>query len=99
MRRAFASLTRYICTARVAKHRLFVWTEKATLPDSQVVVFARNTTISSGSFTHDHTNYGHLGWAPRLKTALVTHQVVHLRPSRCPGLQERNQREIPAWKR
>lgn len=33
-------LPRYLCTARVAKFRLFVWAEPPTLPDSQVFAFA-----------------------------------------------------------
>jgi len=56
MRRALAPLPRYLCTARVAKHRLFVWTDRATLPDSQVVVFARDDDYAFGvlhSWAHE----------------------------------------------
>jgi type II restriction/modification system DNA methylase subunit YeeA len=42
MRAAIAPLTRYICTPLLAKHRLFVWLEHPTLPDHQLIVFARD---------------------------------------------------------
>jgi hypothetical protein len=41
LRAAIASLHRYIGTARVAKHRLFAFISSETLPDSQVIVIAR----------------------------------------------------------
>lgn len=40
MRAALAGLPRYIATARVAKHRLFVWVDAHVLCDAQVFVFA-----------------------------------------------------------
>lgn len=42
MRAALAPLPRYIATARVSKHRLFVWLTAGTLPDSATCVFARS---------------------------------------------------------
>ena len=42
LRQAIDRLERYIATARLAKHRLFVYVKAKTLPDGQVVVFARN---------------------------------------------------------
>jgi len=42
MREALRGKERYIATARVAKHRLFVWVDSSVLPDSQVVVIARD---------------------------------------------------------
>ena len=42
MRRACAPLRRFIATPRVAKHRLFVWLGSRTLPDSQLIIFARD---------------------------------------------------------
>ena len=42
MRQALTGLTRFIGTPRVTKHRLFVWLQPRTLPDSQVIVFARD---------------------------------------------------------
>lgn len=48
MRSALAGLTRYIGTPRVAKHRMFVWLDISVLPDSQVVVFAREDDFFFG---------------------------------------------------
>lgn len=42
MNAALDGLNRYLGTARVAKHRLFGWLPKGTVPDSQVIVFARD---------------------------------------------------------
>ena len=42
MREAIASLPRYAGTARVAKHRLFVWIKHPTLPDSAIIAIARD---------------------------------------------------------
>ena len=39
-RQATAKLPRYIGTARVAKHRLFVWQDSPVLPDSKVIAIA-----------------------------------------------------------
>jgi hypothetical protein len=39
-RRAIETLPRYIGTARVAKHRLFVWQDSVVLPDSKVIAIA-----------------------------------------------------------
>ncbi len=41
-------LTRYIATPRVAKHRLFVWLDAGTLPDSRSIVFARDDDYTFG---------------------------------------------------
>jgi len=41
MRLSLAPCSRFIGTPRVTKHRLFTWLEAPTLPDSQVIVFAR----------------------------------------------------------
>jgi hypothetical protein len=48
MREAIAPLPRFAATARVAKHRLFVWVTSATLPDCQAIVFARSDDYSFG---------------------------------------------------
>jgi hypothetical protein len=39
-RRATSDLPRYLGTARVAKHRLFVWQDSSVLPDSKVIAIA-----------------------------------------------------------
>lgn len=48
MRAALAPLRRYICTPRVAKHRLFVWLPTATLPDSATIAIARDDDYTFG---------------------------------------------------
>lgn len=42
LRAAVKGLNRYIATARVAKHRLFVFISAMTVPDGQIVVIARS---------------------------------------------------------
>jgi type II restriction/modification system DNA methylase subunit YeeA len=41
MRRALLKVTRYVVTPRVSKHRIFLWQNASTFPDSAVVLFAR----------------------------------------------------------
>jgi hypothetical protein len=41
LRSALIGCSRFILTARVAKHRMFVWCHRATLPDSRVYAIAR----------------------------------------------------------
>ncbi len=66
MREALHSLSRFIGTARVAKHRLFVWLPKKTNPDSQVVVFAREDDYFFGVL---HSRL-HEVWSLRMGTWL-----------------------------
>ena len=66
MRAAFQSLSRYVATPRVAKHRLFVWLPLETLPDSQIIAIAREDDFTLGVL-HSHI---HELWALRLGTAL-----------------------------
>ena len=48
MRKALEGKERFIGTARVAKHRVFVWLSCEVLPNDQVVVFARSDDYSLG---------------------------------------------------
>lgn len=48
MRRAIEPLTRFLLTPRVAKHRFFVWAMDPTLPDSRLVVVARDDDVAFG---------------------------------------------------
>ena len=48
MLKALAPLKRFIATARVAKHRLFAWVNAGVLPDSQVIVIARDDDYCFG---------------------------------------------------
>lgn len=66
MRRALTGLGRFIATARVTKHRLFVWLPAATLPDSAVIVFAREDDYIFGVL---HCR-AHEVWARSLGTQL-----------------------------
>jgi type II restriction/modification system DNA methylase subunit YeeA len=68
MRRAFAGLSRFLATPRLAKHRLFVWMPTATLPDSQLIVFARDDDWFMGVL---HSRPHEL-WGLRLGTQLET---------------------------
>lgn len=68
MREALAGLDRFIGTPRVTKHRLFVWLSKETLPDSQVIVFARDDDYFFGVL---HSSV-HEVWALSLGTQLET---------------------------
>jgi type II restriction/modification system DNA methylase subunit YeeA len=66
MRRALSSLSRYLATPRVAKHRLFVWLSSNILPDCQLVIVARDDDTTFGilhSRMHEH-------WSLRLGTSL-----------------------------
>ncbi len=41
LKRATEPLARFVCTPRVAKHRLFVWVPCRTLPDARLFAFSR----------------------------------------------------------
>ena len=65
MRSKLAGLPRFIGTARVAKHRLLVWLNKAVLPDCQVVVIARADDTTFGilhSRFHELWSLGKCTW-------------------------------------
>jgi hypothetical protein len=56
----------YITTPTVAKHRLFVWTERAVCPDHQHIVIARDDDTTFGIL---HSRF-HEAWSLRLGTWL-----------------------------
>ena len=66
MRHALASVSRFIMTPRVSKHRLFVWEKAPTLPDSATVAFAREDDYFFGVL---HSR-AHELWALRQGTQL-----------------------------
>ena len=68
MRSALDGLERYIGTPNVTKHRLFVWLSKETLPDHQLIVFARDDDYFFG-ILHARP---HQLWSLRLGTQLET---------------------------
>jgi hypothetical protein len=64
-RRAVRGLHRYIATARVAKHRLFVWLDSVVLPDSKIIAIARDDDYSLGvlqSRLHEIWTLANCGW-------------------------------------
>lgn len=63
---AFVGLKRYIATPRVAKHRLFVWFDPVTCPDSGLIAIARDDDTTFGIL---HSRF-HETWALRLGTSL-----------------------------
>ena len=66
MWRALDSLSRYIVTPRVAKHRLFVWRDSRVCPDSAVIAIARDDDTTFGIL---HSRF-HEAWSLRLGTWL-----------------------------
>ncbi|WP_376966872.1 DNA methyltransferase [Azospirillum sp. A26] len=66
LRAALAPLARFVASPRVAKHRIFVWTESGTLPDCQVIAIARDDDTTFGIL---HSRFHEL-WALRLGTSL-----------------------------
>src|SRR5215204_765626 len=65
---ALSKLPRFLATPRVTKHRLFVWLQAPTLPDSQVFAFARDDDYFFG-LLHSRV---HEVWALKLGTRLET---------------------------
>ena len=64
-RKAVAGLQRYIGTARVAKHRLFVWLDTVVLPDSKVIAIADDSFERLGilqSGLHEAWTRATCGW-------------------------------------
>jgi type II restriction/modification system DNA methylase subunit YeeA len=66
MRSALVTVRRYIATVRVAKHRIFIFADNATLPDDAVIAIARDDDITFGVL---HSRF-HEAWSLRLGTSL-----------------------------
>lgn len=66
IRIAIAKLKTVIFTPRVAKHRLFIWANSAVLPDSAVVLIARDDDTTFGIL---HSRF-HEIWSLRMGTFL-----------------------------
>ena len=66
LRAAVTSLSRFIVTPRVSKHRLFVWVLPETLPDSATVAIARDDDYTFGVL---HSRFHEL-WARAMGTQL-----------------------------
>ena len=67
MRQALAGLPRYIATCQTARHRIFTYIDADVLPDSTVVVFARDDDYFFGILQ----SRIHLAWASGTGTQLV----------------------------
>jgi len=79
MRTALEPIARFIGTARVATHRLFVWLDGATLPDSQIIVFARDDDYFVGVL---HSR-AHEVWSLRMGTWLGVGNDPRYTPTTC----------------
>lgn len=66
MHHALSGLGRFIVTPRVAKHRIFAWMTPPRLPDSQLIVIARDDDTTIGIL---HSRF-HEAWSLRLGTWL-----------------------------
>ena len=66
MRQALDTLSRFIATPTVAKHRLFVWCDARICPDHQLIAIARDDDTSFGIL---HSRFHEL-WSLRLGTSL-----------------------------
>ncbi|HSW42281.1 MAG TPA: DNA methyltransferase, partial [Patescibacteria group bacterium] len=66
MREALSHLTRSIATPNLTKHRLFAWLSPETLPDHQLIVFARDDDYTFGVL---HSRI-HEAWARATGTQL-----------------------------
>ena len=64
--RALKSVSRYIATPRVAKHRVFVWLDSRICPDSAVIAIVRDDDVTFGIL---HSRF-HEAWSLRLGTSL-----------------------------
>ncbi|MBS0318746.1 MAG: class I SAM-dependent DNA methyltransferase, partial [Proteobacteria bacterium] len=66
LRRAVATLPRSAATARVAKHRLFIWLQPGVIADGQLVITARADDTTFGIL---HSRFHEL-WSLRMGTSL-----------------------------
>jgi type II restriction/modification system DNA methylase subunit YeeA len=79
MRNSINGLGRYLCTPRLARHRLFVWQKPQVLPDSQIVVFSREDDYFFGVL---HSR-AHEVWSLRMGTWLGKGNDPRYTPTTC----------------
>ena len=72
MWKALDGLSRYIVTPRVAKHRLFAWLDVRILPDSQLIVIAREDDTTFGILHSRFHEVWSLRKGPAWRTVPVT---------------------------
>ena len=98
-RSAIQELSRYICTPRVAKHRLFVWLDSEVLPDSATVAVARDDDFTFGVL---HSKL-HEVWSLALGTSLGKGNDPRYTPSTCfetfpfPHPTDAQKAEVEKW--
>jgi type II restriction/modification system DNA methylase subunit YeeA len=66
LRKCLTSVSRYIASPRVAKHRLFAWQDSSVLPDCQLVVIVRDNDTTFGILQSRF----HELWSLRMGTSL-----------------------------
>jgi type II restriction/modification system DNA methylase subunit YeeA len=66
MRKAIASLNRYVATPKVSKHRVFVWMHKCDLPDNLVIAIAKDDDAAFGVLSSRF----HVAWSLDLGSTL-----------------------------
>lgn len=66
MRKSISSLGRFIVTPEVSKHRVFAWLQANTIPDKNLIVFARSDDVMFGIL---HSRF-HEIWSLRMGTSL-----------------------------
>jgi type II restriction/modification system DNA methylase subunit YeeA len=79
MRQALARLPRFLSTPTVAKHRLFVWLDGTTIPDHQIIAFARADDYFLGVL---HSR-AHELWARRMGTWMGVGNDLRYTPTTC----------------
>lgn len=79
MRAALAPLHRFLATPRVAKHRIFVWLDAETLPDSAVVAIAAEDDFTFGVL---HSRL-HEVWSLAMGTSLGVGNDPRYTPTTC----------------
>src|SRR5690606_28065601 len=79
MRKVLSSLSRYICTPRVSKHRLFVWLDKTVQPDCATVAISRDDDFFFGLL---HSKFHEL-WSLKLCTWLGKGNDPRYTPTSC----------------
>jgi hypothetical protein len=57
---ALSTHSRFLCTPRVSKYRLFVWLKSPTLADSATFVFARSDDYFLVSCSLESMKFGHV---------------------------------------
>jgi hypothetical protein len=104
MRTALKGCDRYIATVRHSKHRIFFWLPAATLPDSALIVFARDDDYTLGVLQSRIHGSGRAARGPRCakwKLASAIRRGPASRPSlsrsRRRSSRLRWQQLLPSW--